>query len=712
MKESTVVQNQIPLISNFRYRPEIDGLRAVAVVAVVLYHVGLGVPGGYIGVDVFFVISGFLITSLILRDLQNGKFTLVDFWERRVRRIIPAAVVVVLTTLAAGWILLLPSDYELLGKSGAWQSVFGANIHFWQRSGYFAGPAEELALLHTWSLAVEEQFYMFFPLGLAGLFLIPSFRRRPVLLLIFGIGLASSLLLSVLRVDAHPSGTFYLLPTRAWELLCGSGVAILPKTFLPRTRTLRTILSQAGLALIIIPCFLYDSDTTFPGLAAVPPCLGTCLIIMATTASCLKGTKDPLPFVARILSLRPVVFVGLISYSLYLWHWPLIAFTNYWELEDLWALDESPLVFRCGILAGSVVLAIISWRFVETPFRKRKLGKTRFGMFAWGGAGLATVAITSLILIFQNGFPSRFSAKVYAFDKVGAQDPRENFFIHSVDFEDARTGRLPSLGRSETAKVGVMVWGDSHARSILPAVVTAADEKDLLVLAAWHSAQPPLTDYESRRRHSLGSDGPEWCEAILESIKHRRIPRVLLAAQWSEYFSDDQEWQAHGGSAALGVGDSLLRTVRSLRQFGTEVWILREVPGHLISVPKALIMSEVLGVDLSRFTCDEKQLSKLNGPFDAMRGDLEAAGAKIMDVSPLLLDENTKQYRMEMGGVAMYYDSHHMTEQGARLMAPAVKSLFRKPVPGGGLNSPFPLENYSKQRISRFNLITRYQANY
>ena len=209
-----------PLIQNFRYRPEVDGLRAVAVLAVVLFHAGLGFPGGYIGVDVFFVISGYLITSLIINDLEQGRFTLTNFWERRARRIIPALAAVVPATLIAGWFLLTPRDYADLGKSAACQSVFGANFYFWRTTlgGYFAGAADEMPLLHTWSLAVEEQFYLIVPLTLAGLFRIPGLRTRRVLFALFGAGILVSLLVSLYGVAHYRVAAFYLLPTRAWEL--------------------------------------------------------------------------------------------------------------------------------------------------------------------------------------------------------------------------------------------------------------------------------------------------------------------------------------------------------------------------------------------------------------------------------------------------------------------------------------------------------------
>lgn len=663
-----------------KYRPEIDGLRAIAVIAVVLFHAGIGFPGGYIGVDVFFVISGYLITTLILRELQEGRFSLVNFWERRIRRIVPAAVVVVVAVLIMGWFLLLPSDYATLGRSAAWQSVFGANFFFWLNTGYFSGPAEEMPLLHTWSLAVEEQFYLLFPLVLALLFRWTFFRRCEVLFGFLGFGLVLSLILSIYTVNQSPKGTFYLLPTRAWELLSGSVIAALPTSSLPKSRQLRSFFSWLGIGAIAFPCFVYDKYTLFPGLAALPPCLGTCLILLATNTRVCGLSTLPMPLVGRILSLRPVVFVGLISYSFYLWHWPLFAFSNYWEIESLLVTEKIRLAFRFVIVGVSMLLAILTWRFVESPFRKRQMGVTRPSMFFWGIAGLVLLVTVGLIINQQHGFPSRFSERVYTYDRIGTQDRREGLICPPVELEGDGISPIPSFGKSSSLKSKMIVWGDSHARSILPAVIKAAESKDNVVYAAWHSSSPPAMEYICHPRHkaSLGSKVPDWADAILQEVKTQGIKKVLLAARWSEYFSDHNlRRKTKGVTPLVGIGEALLETVRRLREYDAEVWILREVPSHTIPVPKALTLAEVFGVDPVRFACDRKGLIDLNTSLDALESDIIKEGGRLLDLSNLLIADDGEHYRMEYDGIALYYDEHHLTQEGSRMLAPAFASIFQ-----------------------------------
>ena len=667
------------LIENFKYRPEVDGLRAVAVLAVVFFHCGLGVPGGYVGVDVFFVISGYLITSLILKDLQLGRFSMLDFWERRARRILPASIVTFIVTAIAGWWLLLPFDYAAFGRSLASQAMFAGNIYFWRNTNYFAGPADEQPLLHTWSLAVEEQFYMVVPLLLLGLFQFRFLRRRVVLIAILSAGLVGSLLLSALLIERMPAATFYLLPTRAWELLSGSVIALVPVALISGRKWLQEFFSLSGLFCILLPCFLYTKETQFPGLAAIPPVIGSALLILG----CSSKNGERMPLLGRLLALRPIVFIGLISYSLYLWHWPLVAFSHYW------ALEEFSLTYRCGLIVVSFILAVASWRYVETPFRVRKLGSNRKAMFVYSIVGLAGVIAIGVAMVAQRGFPTRFSERVLSFDAAKADALHENRITKKVTLADARSGDFPRLGAPSPAEVSVLVWGDSHARSILPAIDTIGAERGVGVLSAWHSSTPPLLNYEPSEifnGFSLGSQTPAFSRAIVEYVKTHQIPQVLLVACWSVYFEEEAR-QGEDGALA----DALFETIGELRQAGCEPWLLMEVPNHRASVPQVLLHQELFGRDITTYQCSPQDRLSQIASMQALLPQLRAAGARVIDVAPALFDAQANRYVMDLNDVALYYDNHHLTQVGARLVAPVFAEAMFAPSSEGLRHGPvFP----------------------
>lgn len=333
------------------YRPEIDGLRAIAVIPVILFHAGLTLfSGGYVGVDVFFVISGYLITSILIGELEQDNFSIIRFYERRARRILPALFFVMLCCIPFAWKWMLPSELKDFSQSVVSVVFFASNILFWREEGYFAPAAEMKPLLHTWSLAVEEQYYVLFPIFLL---LAWRFGRRSVFWSICAIA-ALSLAASEWSWRNAPSANFYLAPTRAWELLAGSICAFLLSGREPRASN---ALSLAVLGLIVFAIFYFDDSTPFPSVYALAPVLGTALIIL------FGGSGS---WAARLLSTRSFVGIGLISYSAYLWHQPLFAFARIRSV-----LEPSPELMM-ALAALSLVLAYFSWRYVETPFRKGK----------------------------------------------------------------------------------------------------------------------------------------------------------------------------------------------------------------------------------------------------------------------------------------------------------------------------------------------------
>lgn len=369
------------------YRAEIDGLRAIAVISVILFHAGFDFfGGGYVGVDVFFVISGFLITKIIIKEVSKGTFSLLNFYERRARRILPALYVILLFCTPGALLWLGYHDIKALGESLVAISVFVSNVYFWFQSGYFAPAAEMTPFLHTWSLAIEEQFYFIFPI----LFLITwKFGYKKQLYLIIPLCILS-LVLSHWASEYKPSANFFLLPTRAWELLVGVITAFyISIKGMPKQSTTTQVLSLIGLILVISPVFLFSEVTPFPSLYALVPTLGTAIVIFSSTSSSITTVLLSHPFLVQ---------VGLISYSTYLWHQPILAFGRHAFS------DELSVLALLSLCLFAILLGYVSWRWVEKPFRDRnKVSKKVILIFSIGGAiSLTTIGLYLSSSIFES----------------------------------------------------------------------------------------------------------------------------------------------------------------------------------------------------------------------------------------------------------------------------------------------------------------------
>jgi len=638
----------MPIIDKFFYRAEIDGLRAVAVMAVVLYHAGLGCSGGYVGVDIFFVISGFLITSLIWTDLESGRFTFGHFWERRARRIVPALVVVTIATLVGGWFLLLPFDFKSLGVASAAQAVFGANVYYWLDSGYFSTAAGEKPLLHTWSLAVEEQFYLIAPFVLWGMFRSVICRNRKAVISVLAAAGILSFSLSVYGVAYHPSFTFYVLPTRAWELLLGSLAAFLPTSpILRRERISREALAALGLTLVLIPIFAYSSATPFPGLAALPPCLGTMLLILVNS----RVDNDMPTTIGTLLSIRPLVFVGLISYSLYLWHWPFLAFAHYIAIAPL------SLGFRILMAVLGILCAVLSWKYVETPFRNRTLGTSRKAVFAFAGAGLTTVLVCGLLCVAMRGFPNRMSPE----SRKITDALLDHSFNNPLTAEDIRSGRLVPIGtRDPSQRPAILVWGDSHAMCALPAIDAFLREKNLAGIAATRYSTAPVLDWPKPAAGRSG-DFADFNNSVLCYVRDRHIPNVILVAYWDSYIAEDKK--DFDSFAA-----SLLATVQRLVAVGSKPLILLDVPHHSFQIPRALAFTIYSDAYIASLCTKPSAWNQFDAHKQGFLAQIKAAGGRILDPKPRFLDPSGSHYIIQADGIALYRDDHHLTTEGAKRM--------------------------------------------
>lgn len=564
-----------------QHRNDIDGLRAVAVGLVVLFHLGFPVPGGFVGVDVFFVISGYLITAILRDDLAAGRYSLLEFYNRRARRILPALLAVLLVSTLVALALLLPSMLRGYGLSLVSTSLFASNLYFWFDTGYFAGAAESRPLLHTWSLAVEEQFYLLFPLLLAALY---RHARRGLRLGLAGLALGS-LLYSEWLLRHAPESAFYLLPSRAWELLLGSLLAL---GAVPGAHhlALRQGLGLLGLAAIAYSGWAYTEGTRFPGLSALTPCLGAALLIHS-------GSQGD-TLAARLLGWRPVRFVGLISYSLYLWHWPLIVFYR----EGL--VGEYGVPQRLALLVLALALATLSWHYVETPFRKLHRGRWPAPRLLRSAAAALAVAGLAGGLLAASGLPQRFQpesleAAGWLDYRPGGQFRSGHCFLSSNHKGLADYDRAQCLAETPDRPT-VLLVGDSHAAHLWQGLARQLPGVNLQQATA--SGCMPLLETTGTRR----------CTELIRYIFEQHLPThrpgaILLSARWR-----------------VEDLDALVATVRQLRQYSPRVIVLGPIQEYRLPLPQLLAYSlerdaPALADGLlnrQRFDCDQQMQARLH----------------------------------------------------------------------------------------------------
>lgn len=648
---------------DFKYRPDVDGLRAVAVTLVLLFHAGLGFSGGFIGVDVFFVISGFLITGLILKEQDTGRFSLATFWVRRIRRIIPVATVLVVAVLVAGFFLLLPSDYADLAKSTIAQQLMLSNVYFWRHTGYFDGPAELKPLLHTWSLAVEEQFYIIYPFLLTFL---KMFGRNVTFgtLAFLSIG---SLALSEYGVGHHRSGTFFLLPTRAWELLIGGLICFTPKpTRVPAW--ILSVTSWISLASILGVSWCYEATTPFPGLSALVPCAATAILIYTNAA------RLTLP--AAILATKPVVFVGLMSYSLYLWHWPLFAF---WR----GLYGEPGITAATTMLLMSTIIAYFSWRFVETPLRRSV--KVRPKAFYYCAAMTSVVCITSIAagIWIQEGVKSRFpnASEFLATTSM----PR----VPHCSLEDAVKGDFPTVGMPVDSP-RIVFWGDSHLQSLFDVIDEALRAEGTGAVFASHGGYFPLLDAWCIGRPR--EDVLRWNQSVITYIREHEVTDVVLVARWTVYIegrpngdrdmliTDSDGATRRTGDAKATMERSLDRTIVALREAGVRVWILTEVPSQVGDPARRIVAARFLNGGHVTGTTREWNDRRHRAAIEIIER-LESRGVNILDTWNYCFDESGNSMIFDDRG-CFYKDDNHLSSYGShrllRSMCEQLASALRQ----------------------------------
>ncbi|SMX47285.1 acyltransferase family protein [Actibacterium lipolyticum] len=645
------------------YRPDIDGLRAIAVLVVVFYHYGVpGFSGGYVGVDVFFVISGYLITSLISDEMRAGRFSFRNFYERRIRRIFPALFPVIAFSLIASWSVFALDDYRNLGQSAVAVSVFSSNILFWLEDGYF-GPASHLKpLLHTWSLAVEEQFYFVVPLLLLAL------RRAGWVML--GLSLAS-LVAAQWMLTRDAAAAFYLMPFRFWELGVGCWIALVALPA-PRNGIYRAVLAGMGLLAILSASVFYTPNTVFPGLTALLPCLGTGAIIVAG-----NGAQSA---VRRVLSTRPMVGIGKISYSFYLWHWPVFVIAQYWLVDAL-----SPLQVAV-IFALSLLLSALSWRYVEQPFRARTGDGWRIAPMRVFSSAIAASALTigfGVAAHLTAGFPARLPDNATKFQKIARFEPSRT--CPETLKSDSSTDLICRFGTA--ANPTVLIWGDSHAIAVLPEFIRQAERSETSAIMMARPGCPPVADIE--RISSGYYDCPTFNARVADRAAGQGITKVVIIARWSAYFDGigygPLEAFGHAGDVNLvstasdklppaqALETHLRKTVAKLMADGKQVFLIYPVPEFAHDIPRVAMRGGAVAAEhLS--TPRQEHLSRSESARSALSSIVEKTGAIGLIPDRLLCDDALCHASRD--GVLLYKDNDHLSENGAKLISPILGKVF------------------------------------
>ena len=666
-----------------KYRADIDGLRTLAVLPVVLFHAGLpGMSGGFVGVDVFFVISGFLITKLILLDMEGQGFSVAHFYERRIRRIFPALIAVLLFCLVIGYLIYSPQEYVRMGLSIAPVTLFFSNFYFWKSTNYFDPSADSNPLLHTWSLSVEEQFYIFYPL----LLIVLHRWRWPVRSVLSAVAIASLILASML-VYVKPSAAFYLLPTRTWELMVGGIVALWPR---PDARPYRLELAAVvlGLVMILAPVALYDSHTLFPGMTALPPVLGAALVIWSGAG--LRRTP-----IHRLLGSRPMVFVGLSSYSLYLWHFPLLAFTSY-----LYG-GHAPLAAALLACAAAFGMALLSLYLIERPVRRRHATPwARMATVAVPSAAMIMIAITGVGLARSTGLPGRLdarAAKMLAVTEDKTRHHAECMSNGDVIVPPANACVLGTVG----ATPSTLLWGDSHAMVTATAMEAEARKHGAALLFAASADCPVGLGFAISDRTERGlttTPSYRYCAHYNAGMLERalgdpKITTVVLSSRWSNWRIGEPANPAEGKvdlrlSDAYGVASStranraifergFTALLRRLTGTNKRVFIVAPVPEPSVSVPQALYVQRFgLAPPLKDLSLGDYR--RRHATILAFFDRIHRAMPEVQFIRPIsVLCDRASLCPMLHDGTPVFFDHNHLSVDAARRTAPLYAPVFQ-----------------------------------
>jgi peptidoglycan/LPS O-acetylase OafA/YrhL len=649
------------------YRPDIDGLRAVAVLSVLFFHTEIpGFSGGFVGVDIFFVISGYLITLILLKDIEEDKFSIVRFYEKRIRRIYPALFAVIFFILIAGFFFMAQDAFDALGESITAATLFWSNILFQKQSGYFEAPSFQKPLLHTWSLAIEEQYYVIFPLLLSQLHKFKKQQAFNIILLLWIISFGSS----IYYIHDYQRATFYFLQFRAWELLTGTLLAfhVFPSL---KSERFRDAASLTGLILVLGSVWFYSENTLFPGLSAFVPVLGAGLIIHSGINI---GQKES-GIGNRILSFKPLVVIGLISYSLYLWHWPILAFEKY---LIFWRYGLPDAI---TIIAISLALAFLSWKYIEQPFRSgNALLQQRGPLFAVALTIMFVSAASGRVIHLQQGMPWRNNPDATISMKT---DPA--WIEHEARdkwIDGMKDGNQPPVIGFSRSTPSFALWGDSHAVALASGLEKKAMAYHVSGYNISRTGVRPLLGMDRIRGEH---DEVGHNNAVINFLRHHpEVKTVIIAAEWSDIPSTsyrdiyDQFHQGESQEKLLRTG--LSRSVDTLRSMGKDVIVVMDVPRLKKDPNSLLFISKRLNIPVSVISSNKEDYFELNKiPFKAIHDISENRNITVLHPEKMLFDSSGKALPMHSGNF-LYVDDNHLSAYGSAYVSVIFNPLFTQKV--------------------------------
>jgi len=629
-----------------KYLPHIDGLRAIAVLSVFMFHLNFtSFSGGFVGVDVFFVISGYLITGGIYQGLLSGHFTLESFYQRRIKRILPAYFTMVVLVLVLSAILYPFMQLKIVAVTAAMSSVFLANIRFAvKEANYFSPDVHEDPLLNLWSLGVEEQFYLVIPLLL---FLVWKFKPtlfRPALWLMFMLSFVFCLLT---MYAGQAKSAFYYPHLRAWEFLAGSILAVTVATKV-KQGVIENLLTMLGLLLVAVPIVTYTQETAFPGLAAFPVVVGTALVLYYGASTGIPG---------QVLKSAPLTFIGRISYSLYLWHWPVIVFWRYVRFNEMNILDN------LGIMVLSFILAILSWHFVELKFRFR-VPNANYKYYLYTAMGCIVVGTFATFIVYTDGAKHYFNTEANllikntgTISKFGDTQlwvvNNDTEFTHAQLMAGDKNLLVP-VG-DPNAEKSFLMWGDSHAISLLPGI-------DSLARANGKGG------YLLNRQSGISNDRVKYYKYVTHWLKQQKnIKQVFLIQRWSVRLESKSQ------------RDFMVNFCNNLKGLGLKTTIFQNVPEFSIDpfvFQAKLKILNSFGDFRNSPMVDTSSYKKLTQPYGYIFQELSKDDAfKILPTDHVFLMKDGMYHALNNQGELLYFDNHHLSPKGSRLL---MKSLSRE----------------------------------